>query len=153
MLTYLKKNEHHMVIRRLILGHKWLNLFFITIFIHLGNRVLYANRFLYVLQKKSTNKLCLEPHDTYLLFRTFFSQVNKKKFFIVVFPIRGLYLQQLDFYSFILIVIKNCYGIGNNVWKFQISTMKIVPVACIWSSCIIFIMMTYSLCKGDDNIW
>ena len=27
------------------------------------------------------------------------------------------------------IVIKNCYGIGNNVWKFQVSKMKIVPVA------------------------
>ena len=28
---------------------------------------------------------------------------------------------------------KNRYGIGNNVWKFQVSTMKIVPVARIWS--------------------
>ena len=28
---------------------------------------------------------------------------------------------------------KNSHGIGNNVWKFQVSTMKIVPVARIWS--------------------
>ena len=28
---------------------------------------------------------------------------------------------------------KNRYGIWNNVWKFQVSTMKIVPVARIWS--------------------
>ena len=46
------------------------------------------------------------------------------------------------FLSFFLIVFNNCYGIGNNVWKFQVSTMKIVPVACIWSLCIIRITMT-----------
>ena len=34
---------------------------------------------------------------------------------------------------FFLILIKNCYGIGNNVWKFQVSMMKIVPVSRIWS--------------------
>ena len=32
-------------------------------------------------RKKSRNKLCLEPHDTNVLFRTFFSQVNNKWFF------------------------------------------------------------------------
>ena len=37
--------------------------------------------FIYVLQKKSTNIVCLEPHDTYVLFRTFFSQVNNNPFF------------------------------------------------------------------------
>ena len=42
--------------------------------------IFYVNHFLYVLQKKSRNKLCLESHDTYALFRMFFSQVyNKKK--------------------------------------------------------------------------
>ena len=30
-------------------------------------------------------------------------------------------------------LFKNRYGIGNNVWKFQVFTMKIVPVARIWS--------------------
>ena len=40
--------------------------------------IFYAIRFLYVSQKKSRNKLCLEPHDTYILFRTFFSHVNIK---------------------------------------------------------------------------
>ena len=32
---------------------------------------------------------------------------------------------------FVLIFINNCYGIGNNVWKFQVSTMKI---GCTWST-------------------
>ena len=48
---------------------------------HLKTYVFYANRFLYVFQKKSRNKLCLEPHGTYVLFRTFFSQMNNKRFF------------------------------------------------------------------------
>ena len=43
--------------------------------------IFYAIRFLYAFQKKSRNKLCLEPHDTYVLFRTFFSQVNNKRVF------------------------------------------------------------------------
>ena len=38
--------------------------------------------FFYVLQKNSRNKLCVTPHDTELLFRTFFSQVNNKVFLI-----------------------------------------------------------------------
>ena len=41
----------------------------------------YANSFLYVLQKKSINDLCLESHGKYVLFRTFFSQVNNKPIF------------------------------------------------------------------------
>ena len=43
--------------------------------------IFYTIRFLYVSQKKSWNKLCLEPHDTYVLFRMFFSHVNIKWFF------------------------------------------------------------------------
>ena len=43
--------------------------------------IFYAIRFLYVSQKKSRNKLCLELHDTYILFRTFFSHVNIKWYF------------------------------------------------------------------------
>ena len=40
--------------------------------------IFYAIHFLYISQKKSQNKLCLEPHDTYVLFRIFFSHVNIK---------------------------------------------------------------------------
>ena len=58
----------------------------------------------------------------------------------------------LIFIIFLLIAIKNCYGIGNNVWKFQVSTMKIVPVSHIWSSCFICILMTQRIRNGD-NIW
>ena len=47
------------------------------------DNIFYANRFLHGLQKKSKNKLCLELHDTYLLFRTFFSQGNNKLFFFI----------------------------------------------------------------------
>ena len=42
--------------------------------------------------------------------------------------LRGPYLVVIRFLSFFLIVIKNCYGIGINVWKFEASTMKIVPL-------------------------
>ena len=45
--------------------------------------IFHAIRFLYVSQKKSWNKLCLEPHDTYILFRTFFSHVNIKWLFFL----------------------------------------------------------------------
>ena len=41
--------------------------------------IFYAIRFLYVSQKKSHNKLCLEPHYKYVLFRMFFSWVNNNK--------------------------------------------------------------------------
>ena len=37
----------------------------------------------------------------------------------------------LIFIIFFKIMIKNCYGIGNNVGKFQVSIMKIMPVARI----------------------
>ena len=58
----------------------------------------------------------------------------------------------VDFFGiFVLIFIINCYGIGNNVWKFQVSTMKIVPVARVWSICVIR-MMIYRFYKGDF-IW
>ena len=42
-------------------------------------------------------------------------------------------------------LLHNCYGVRNNVWKFQTFMMKIEPVVCIWSSCIISIMITQSL--------
>ena len=44
--------------------------------------IFYANHFIYVLQKRSRNKLCLESHDTYCLFRMFFSLVNNKTNFV-----------------------------------------------------------------------
>ena len=40
--------------------------------------IFYAIHFHYIFQKKSQNKLCLEAHDTYVLFRTFFSHINIK---------------------------------------------------------------------------
>ena len=51
--------------------------------------IFYANHFLYFWQKKSRSKLCLELHDTYVLFRTFYSQVNNKPFFFIQAPLRG----------------------------------------------------------------
>ena len=38
--------------------------------------------FLYILQEKSRNRPCLRPHDTYCLFRMFFSEVNNNFFFV-----------------------------------------------------------------------
>ena len=55
-------------------------------------------------------------------------------------------------FDFFLIVIQKFYGIGNNVWKFQVSTMKIVPVECIWSLCIIRIIMTHHKGKGEKHL-
>ena len=51
--------------------------------------IFYAIRFLYVSQKKSRNKLCLEPHDTYIPFRTFSSHVNIKWFFLSSDPLKS----------------------------------------------------------------
>ena len=45
----------------------------------------------FVLQKKSRNKLCLEPHDTHVLFRMFFSQVNNNFFFTAGGPLSTAY--------------------------------------------------------------
>ena len=53
---------------------------------------------------------------------------------------KGNVLVVIRFLSFFLIVIKIHYDIGNNVWKFQVSTMKIVPVAAIQNSCVYRIM-------------
>ena len=58
--------------------------------------IFYAIRFLYASQKKSRNKLCLEPHDTYVLFRTFFSQVNNKRvFFWWPIPLNITYIKKI----------------------------------------------------------
>ena len=65
--------------------------------------------------------------------------------------VKGTVFAVIRFLTFFLI-IKNHYIIGNNVWKFQVSTMKIVPVARIWSSCVIRIIKTPCFCKGD-NTW
>ena len=64
--------------------------------------------------------------------------------------LRGEAKFRVDF-GLIYLFIKFFYGIGNTVWKFQVSTMKIVPVARIWNS-FIHIMMTQHFRKGD-NIW
>ena len=44
----------------------------------------YAIHFLYVSQKKSQNKLCLELHDRYILSRMFFSHVIIKYIFFLL---------------------------------------------------------------------
>ena len=46
--------------------------------------IVYAIRFIYVFQKKSRNKLSLERHDTYILFRMFISHVSIKWFFFFI---------------------------------------------------------------------
>ena len=50
-------------------------------------------------------------------------------------------------------LINNCYGIGNNVWKFQVSLMKIMPLAHIWSLCVIGGIMNTLCFRKGDNIW
>ena len=81
-----------------------------------------------------------------------------KHFFIFSFfvfsngSLNGPASEVIRFLSFFFIVFKNCYGIRNNVLKFQVSTMKIAPVARIWSWCVIHIIMTQHFRKGD-NIW
>ena len=55
--------------------------FFWLFYIFKKTYIFLANNFLYGLQKKSRNKLCLEPHATYILFRKFFSQLNNKRLF------------------------------------------------------------------------
>ena len=44
--------------------------------------IFYPNRFLYVLQIKPRNKHLLATRDYYFMFKTFFSQVNNKDFFL-----------------------------------------------------------------------
>ena len=67
--------------------------------------IFYANRFLCILQKKSRNKLCLRPHDTYCLFRIFFSQVNNKKIFVLVGdPLKNIMqVNKICYYNWLLI--------------------------------------------------
>ena len=55
----------------------------------------------FVSQKKSRNILCLEPHDTYILFRAVFSHVNIKWFFFFRCPIPLMKI------SYLLIVWNN----------------------------------------------
>ena len=40
-------------------------------------------------------------------------------------------LDVIRFLYIFFLVIKNCYGIWNNIWKFQVSTMKTVPMS-LW---------------------
>ena len=51
--------------------------------------IFYANRFLHILQKKSRNKLCLRPFDTYFLFKMFFSQVSNNFFLSLGDPLKA----------------------------------------------------------------
>ena len=51
--------------------------------------IFYPNSFIYVLPKKPRNKHSLATHDDYFMFKTFFSQVNNKGFFLMIHPLNG----------------------------------------------------------------
>ena len=65
---------------------------------------------------------------------------------------REIHVIKSTFAFLFLIFIHNHYGVGNNVWKFQVSTIKIEPVACIWSLWVISIMMTQLSRKLNNNL-
>ena len=44
--------------------------------------IFYPNRFLYVLPKKNRNQHLLATHDYYFIFKSFFSQMNNKRFYM-----------------------------------------------------------------------
>ena len=44
--------------------------------------IFYPNSFIYVLLKKPGNKDLLATHDDYFMFKTFFSRVNNKGYFL-----------------------------------------------------------------------
>ena len=71
--------------------------------------------------------------------------MNKQLF---EFELRGPYQQVIRGSSFFLMSFKNRYSIGNNDWKFQVSTMKIVPVARIWSLGVMRIITSQRHGKG-----
>ena len=53
--------------------------------------IFYQNRFLYVLLKKPRSKHLLATHDYYFMFKMFSSQVNNKRFFLVINPLKYFY--------------------------------------------------------------
>ena len=57
--------------------------------------------------------------------------IIKKNYLLPHGPLKGTVPVEIRFLAFFLNVIKIHYGVGNNVQKFQVSTMKIVPVAHI----------------------
>ena len=76
------------------------------------------------------------------------SNFHRQQTFFFFTVLRGLYRQVIRGSSFFLMSFKNRYGIGNNVWKFQVSTIKIVPVARIWSLGVTRIIMSQGHDKG-----
>ena len=52
--------------------------------------IFYPNRFLYVLSKKPRNEHLHVTHDYYFVNKTFFSQMNDKRFFLVIHPLKYL---------------------------------------------------------------
>ena len=53
--------------------------------------IFYPNRFSTFYRKiKPRNKYLLATHDYYFLFKTFFSQVNNKGFFLVIHPLKEI---------------------------------------------------------------
>ena len=54
--------------------------------------IFYPSSFLYVWPKKPRNKYLLVTIYYYFMFKTFFSQVNKRRFFLVIHPLDWLYI-------------------------------------------------------------
>ena len=81
------------------------------------------------------------PTLRYIYVYKYFTKLFKKSI-IHARLLKGTVPEVIRYLSFFLNVFKSCYGIGNNVWKFQVSMMKIVPVARIWSLWAIHIIMT-----------
>ena len=62
----------------------------------------------------------------------------------------------MSIFAFRFFLHHSCYGVGNNVWKFVVSMMKIESVACIWNSCIItwWRLITFiNGIKADEPVW
>ena len=112
----------------------------------------YANR--YVLHKKPRkNYFCWRYTIViFCLAHVFLRWIMKIAFLNRSITLRRAPAETDFFLRLYLNVINNCYDIGNNVWKFHVSTMKIVPVARIWSSCVIRIMMTHHFRKGANKL-
>ena len=70
--------------------------------------------------------------------------------------LRGYGCKIVNFWIFVLMFLHDHYGVGNNVSKFQVSTMKIELVARIWNAPVMSIMMTHRFHKQNNklrNLW
>ena len=92
--------------------------------------IFYAIRFLYFSQKKSRNKLCLKPHYTYMLFRTFSSHVNIKWFFLSSEPLNLIwFILVMWFYIFVTRVLVSIYAL--------VGEIKCIYLFILLTSCLV----------------